>query len=405
MNSSHTIQSDTDPKRGKVRRGISSQSIRALLLRDWIVMRSWLLSLTLVVLAGPVINFLNAIGASSSVRLTSVFESIYMTSPMGTIDAINHHIMALDFRPHVPIYIQGYPPASLWVLSVASALGVLMSTFDKQTLAIADTLNEPIHRNEWISSKLLFGTGSLVVMVVLRTIVLWLSNMLSPLHFSVSTLIFSGVINVFDALATFSVVFFMGLLVGNVVLGWALGFLALAFPLTVGAVIGFFKVIPNINQVTYNLEHHVVLKLSTFWYTDYNTNVVQHFPTQALQSPWPPRIQGMTIYTAVSHPWLLVIGTFIVCIVAYLCSVWVFSNTNAEKLSDLFISSRALHTCLTFVSLMLGSIAAQIFGHVHIPVFIGSTIVSYVVLWLVYRQVETLGISREKRKNIQAYGS
>lgn len=397
--SSHRVK-----RSDRYRWNISSRGIRALLLRDWIVMRTWLLSLTLVILAGPIINLLNAIGEPSSVRLAAMFESIYMTKLMGTIDFINHHIMGMDFRPHVPIFIQGYPPSSLWVIGVATIIGVLLATYDKQTLAITDTFSAPVLRNEWISEKFLFGTVFIVIMVVLRTIALWVLNLLSPFHFSLSTLFFSGMVNTFVALATFAVVFFMGLLVGNVVLGWALGFTALAFPLSIGAVTRFLGVIPGFSQASYNIEHYFLLKLSPFWYTDYTTHVVQHFPTQVQRAAGLPSVTNMTIYTAVDHPWWLVIGAGIICVILYFCSMWIFARTKAEHFNDLFVSSRTLHSCLTCFSLMFGAVAAQIFDQVYIPVFIGAGVLCYVLLWLVYRKIEAIGISREKRKNVQANG-
>ncbi|MFB5192365.1 hypothetical protein [Alicyclobacillus fastidiosus] len=401
MNSYRVKQSDVH------RWNMFYHGVRALLLRDWIVMRTWLFSLTLVVLAGPIINLLNAIGAPSSIRLASTFESIYTTSlmSMGTIDSVNHQIMAIGFRPHVPILIQGYPPASLWVIGVATIIGALLATFDKQTLAITDTFNAPVHRNEWISEKLLFGTVFIVVMVVLRTMVLWVLNILSPFHFSISTLCFSGMVNVLVALTTFVVVFFTGLLVGNVLLGWALGFSALAFPLTIGAVIRFLGVIPGFDQATYNLEHYVVLKLSPLWYTDYSTNLVQHLSTQAQHSVGLTPITNITMYTAVSHPWWLAIGAFIICIISYVCSIWVFARTKAEHFNDLFISSRTMHSCLTCFSLMFGSIAAQVLGRVYIPAFLSAGVLCYVVLGWVYRKLEAISISRERREYAHDNGS
>lgn len=378
-----------------------ARNLYALLLREWILMRTWMFSLTLIFLAGPVINLLNAFGSSRSVRISSVFASLYTMRDLGTLGVVGHRLSAMDFGKPVPIFIQGAPPASLWVIAIATVLGALLATIDRQTAAITDTFNAPVRKSEWIQAKFLFGTGALVLMVGLRTMVLVISNTLSPWHFEARTIFLSSAVNLSLALAAFSVVFFMGLLVGNVLLAWSLGFLALAFPLVLGADVRFLGSSPGFLRLTYNtayaLEHNIVLKLSPFWYTDYNSSVIQHFPSPfpspATHSPF-PSMTGMTVYTSVNHPWLMTSGSIVLYLISFLLSLQVFAKVKTENFGNLFVSKRVLHASLTFISLVFGSVAAQIIAYHPLLVCLLLGLLCYGVLWLVYRQMENMTLFR-----------
>lgn len=371
-----------------------ARSLYALLLREWILMRTWLFSLTLIILAGPVINLLNTFGNGRSVRISAVFASVYTMRDLGTLDVVGHRLSAMDFGNPAPISLHGAPPASLWVIAIATALGALLATIDRQTSAITDTLNAPVRKNEWIQAKFLFGTGSLVIMVVLRTMILVISNALSPWHFAASTLFSSSVVNLSLALAAFSLVFFMGLLVGNVLFAWSLGFLALAFPLILGADVRLLGSSPGFLRLTYGtayaLEHNIVLKLSPFWYTDYNTSVIQHFASPAQSPTGLGPMTNMTMYTAVSHPWLMVSGAIVLYLLSYLFSLRMFATVKTENFGNLFVSKRVMHVSFTFICLIFGSIAAQIFAHDLLLVFLLMSLLCYGVLWLFYRQIENI---------------
>jgi ABC-type transport system involved in multi-copper enzyme maturation permease subunit len=385
------------------------RQFRALFLHEWIMLRAWVIGLTLVVLAGPMINLLNAVGTSPSVRLMAVFESIYLEMPSNELIAGNQHIMAIfNFQTDVPFQIYGAPPASLWVLGVAMSLAALLVTYGRYTSLVADTFSTPIRKSTWLTGKFLFGISALICMVGLRTILLGISNTLSSWHFSAATICLSGMMNLALGIVTFAVVFLISLLVNNFLLASALGFLALSFPLALGAAVGFFNFTSRLGTVTHFLEHRVLLKLSPFWFTDYMTRTSEQFssPVSSVQNTMKSsHLSSINMSTAIGHPWLLAGGAVLVCFILYLCSRWVFAKTQVENLESLFISPIALHFCLMFVSIIVGSIPAQVIGysvgHASIPIFLGVGTVSYLGLWVIYQR---LWVNRMRQIKFKPFG-
>lgn len=369
------------------------RTLSALLIREWVMMKSWLLSLVLLMTAGPVIHLINALGApratKHAVEVTSLFTSLYTTTPMGEMSSVHHHLAAANYNQStVPIIIHGAPPAGLWVIACATVLGALLATLDRQPSVLVDTLSAPVRKQDLVQAKLILGTAYLALAALLRTFVLYLLNVLSPFHFAIHTLLLSGTVNFLVSLASFCVVFFVGLLIGNTILAWSLGFLTLSFPLAFGAVIRFIGHVTRTFSAAYELEHRFVLRLSPFWYTNYNTNTHQNVASSALGSTAvQPKIQNIVMETGISHPVVIVTGALVVFGLVYAAGLIVAARSKTENMENLFLTRQVLYTALVIVSVVFGSVAAQIIAHAELWTFVGAALACYTVLWILESRI------------------
>lgn len=357
-------------------------TFRALWFRDWHLMKSWVLSFGLICIAGPVLNWIESCTTYvSQDKLSAAMQSIYNIRPvtlyLGMIEVRNHHLV-FGHGLKSELYIQGGPTLSLWILAVSMSLGALLATFDRQSTAILDTMNSPIHKKVWLTSKFTFGLATLIAISLLRTFVVAMVNATSPLPFSFGIVLTSFVMNVMLAIVSFSIVFLAGLLVGNTIAAWILGFLLLNLPLCMGAIIGFYSRTGNtIGLWMYHLEHTLLLNLSPIMYTDYGTNFTEAFNTQTMQNT--------TLTTSVSHPWMIALISLIVTAMTYVLAGHILARTNAENLSNIFVSKLGFNVAAVSTGFIAGSVTAQILHTAPGIVWVVTGCVCYVGSRVVYR--------------------
>ena len=376
---------------------------RALLMREWVLMRAWVLGFLLVTVGGPVINLLNAIGGNGETRIMAAFASIY-SSQFGTLNVLGNRLMNVDYNHPVPVFIHGAPHASMWVIAVAMVMGTLASTVDRQGASVTELFSGPVRRKDWVRAKFSFGLTSILAFVLARTSVVLATDAVSPWHFAFSTVCLAGLVNLSIALVSFAGCFFVGLFVGNAIVAWCMGFLGLSLPLALGAVVRFLGFTSGMARTAYTWEHSFLLWLSPFSYTQYNTVTAQHFAYihqlanhHVVVGP----MTSVTMDTVIHHPWWLFVGSCLACAVLYLASRWAFSRARTESLAEMVVSRRALHGNLTLISIVFGAAVAEViqgFGSMDLMGFLIAAVLTYMIVWFGYRQVERLTSKATNRR-------
>ncbi|WAH35458.1 ABC-2 transporter permease [Alicyclobacillus dauci] len=353
--------------------------IKALLLRDWILMRAWICSLALIGVIGPLLNFLDGVvSGAPSARLSNAILSVYNGLNVGTLALKQGHIVAINYRPPMVLVFHGAPTCSLWILAVAMGFGSLCASYDRQCTGLMDTMNAPIRRLDWIHSKFLLGIVSLTAITLFHSVFVALANGISPLSFPFGTVCMSFLINWSLSCVTFGVTFCVGLLVGNAIVAWMLGFLVFMLPLCLGALIGFYgRPGTPTGDWTYHLEHGILLNLTPVAYTDYGTNSVQN--SSGREFNW-------VIVTAVQHPWATVIVAVALTLLTYLLASRIMDAVQPEYFSNAFVSDTAFYVVAVCASLVFGSVTAQIVDRAKGFLWIIAGLACYLGLMICYRK-------------------
>lgn len=362
---------------------------RGLLFREWVVQKSWLICLTIICAAGPLLNWIQALtDGRAPVRISAAFRSLYNGQSVGALDVSHHHLVGVTYFAAKPwVVVHGAPTVSLWVIAVAMTFGALVTGLDKHSDSTLDIAQMPVRRVDWVNSKFALGLVALVVMVMVRTVFVGLCDITSPWVVPLATVGLSFAVNLAAAWICFAVTCFTGTAVGHPITAWGAGFLLLTLPLFVGALVGFYGAShTSLGTWAYHVEHQILLNLSPFSLTDYTTNMSQTFA----QPIKPPDLKplGTTVQTAVVHPWRVVVGCILATGVFYGLSAWVVRVTAVEHWADIFVSPAAFQVAAVVVSVEFGSFLAQILGrHAQSVSWAIAAVVCYLVLVVVYRRI------------------
>ena len=345
--------------------------LRALLIREWKVSRIWLIVATLLLMGNAVLyggHFLAGYSVGT-VGQRFLWDVIYPT-----VYGIQNPV-----APVLPSHVDLQVAPGLFGFNavVALALGVVLMTYERNQRGLLYAWTLPLKRANVFQVKWLLGCAAILFAMLCNTLLLVLGDIATRAGFPVSIAWYWVWINTLLTLVMFSAGSVVGTMVSSGLGAFLIGLLATASPLALGMIITralnpFYTWSPS----GANVNGHLTLAgrigewvswLSPFYYT---TQIVQ-MDTRSGSMPNPggmpngatTTVSSVSFIGSTPHLGWYTLLFLLILPVFYLLGRRLYAEAAVERYSDLFLFPRLWYFALAIVSLLTGTVAAQLISH------------------------------------------